>query len=138
MQVLLQGYPNGEFAEGRQATRAEAVKMILRQLEYNRQGIAADIKLKIAGGRSNQPTIDAIPIVPLQVVDNTLYVSLRNVFFDITNWSRANHWQPVEQSMYFDYDVQFGYTAGTGTNEFLVYGSKNAQLLQPVRILTVS
>lgn len=126
---VVKGYPNGQFAEGKIATRAETVAIILRQLGYNRRGVAKDIKLEVLGGQKDLPVAAVTPKVSLQIVDNTLYVPLRNVFFDEKTWN----WQPIQQKMYFDYDVQFGYTAGS--NEYFFYGSKAGGLLQPVRML---
>lgn len=126
---VVKGYPNGTFAQEKKSTRAEAVAIILRQLNYNRQGIVHDIKLKVLGGRNDIEAIDKAPKVPIQIVDQTIFVPLRTVFFDQQRWS----WQPLKQAMFFYYDVDFQYTAGT--NDYWFYGSKAGDLLQPVRVL---
>lgn len=44
---VLTGYPDGTFGHSKSATRAEAVVMVQRMLDYTREGVGPDIKLII-------------------------------------------------------------------------------------------
>ncbi len=82
---VLEGYPDNTFGGGKTITRAEAVAMIFRALDYMEQGIDREIKVFVTESSDYLPENEKQRIklnlsVPAQVIDGTIYVSLRDIF----------------------------------------------------------
>ena len=82
---VLEGYPDNTFGGSKTITRAEAVAMIFRALDYMEQGIDREIKVFVTESSDYLPENEKQRIklnlsVPAQVIDGTIYVSLRDIF----------------------------------------------------------
>ena len=131
---VLEGYPDGSFGGSRTATRAEAVVMVLRALQYMETGIDKDIKVFVKEDNiySDAPPLEAGLTVPAQIIDGCIYVPVRSVFDAIAklydNTEFRYGWNPIDQILYFEYgmffldfrsgDNQYGYgNDGIGRND---------------------
>ena len=80
---VLTGYPDGTFGHSKSATRAEAVVMVQRMLDYTREGLDPDINLNIfyspPDGYWESPAEVTTQDVRMQLVDQVLYASLPDI-----------------------------------------------------------
>jgi len=125
---VLEGYPDGSFGGSRTATRAEAVVMVARALQYMKTGIDKDIKVivKEPGDSATNAPIEADLTVPVQIIDGCIYVPVRCIFDAIDelyyNVGFNYYWNPVEQTLRFEYG-QFYHTFRSGDNKYAMNGS---------------
>lgn len=118
---VLTGYPDGTFGHSKSATRAEAVVMVQRMLDYTREGVDPAINLIIKyipdWGSVDEPVQITTKKVRMQIVDNVLYASL----YDIITVQKQimgdqycrMFWHPIWQQLFVSMDQLSLYRAGT-------------------------
>lgn len=118
---VIKGYEDNTFREARPATRAEAVVMINRALNWMNNGIDQNIKVLVRKPvqfyPDDPPQTVSLP-VPAQVINGRVYVPVRAVF-DTANSLLYNkpgslryYWDPVQQVLSFEYGVTYLFQAG--------------------------
>lgn len=119
---VLTGYPDGTFGHSKSATRAEAVVMVQRMLDYTRAGIIdPDIKLVLkyyppAFGSAEEPAQITTERVRMQLVDNVLYASVRDIHMvqsQIMDDDLQFFWHPVWQQIFITTYFPGMYRAGS-------------------------
>lgn len=108
---VLTGYPDGTFGHSKSATRAEAVIMVQRMLDYTQEGIDPDINLTIhyspPGGSGESSAEVTTHAVRMQLVDHVLYASLPDILSVQAELMRDGiytHWHPIWQQLFVDTD----------------------------------
>jgi hypothetical protein len=110
---VLEGYPDGSFGGSRNATRAEAVVMVLRALQYMETGIDQEIQVSVRkpASVSDSATVEAKLAAPAAVIDGIVYVPVRSVFDAITavyNYGGFRYcWNPTNQTLRFEYGQSY-------------------------------
>lgn len=114
---VILGYPDGSFAPGKTATRAEAVTMVQRALVYMEVGLDPDIQV-VARFLLSEPKHGEYPtLVPvisekktdeirLQVVDQVVYASLHDLYqveMDMIRESKIQNWDWIINELYFEW-----------------------------------
>ena len=108
---VLTGYPDGTFGHSKSATRAEAVVMVQRMLDYTREGIDPDINLTIhyspPGGSWESPAEVTTQDVRMQLVGQVLYASLPDILAvqdELMAGGVYTHWHPIWQQLFVGTD----------------------------------
>lgn len=155
---VILGYPDGSFAPGKTATRAEAVTMVQRALAYMEVGLDPDIQV-VAQFRLSEPKNGEYPtIVPvllekktdeirLQVVDQVVYASLHDLYqveMDMIRESKPKdwenkllqlcfHWWPLKQQVNVlpDYGNSRIYCFQAGNASYNWWESRTTTEIQP-------
>lgn len=126
---ILKGYPDNTVKTEKDITLAEAVAMIDRTVLYTERGTDPDIKLNIVnyypGVTNSDPPLEiktkqAELHVPIQMIDNIVYVPAKSVYFTalelhdrLDSASLAtNEWLPVPQIFQMSYGLTILYQAG--------------------------
>lgn len=117
---VLTGYPDGTFGHKKSATRAEAVAMVQRMLDYTRgEEVDPELKLTIRyvpySWSSELTTEATTDKVHMQVVDNVLYASLYDILKvqeQLMTKSMDLYWQPVWQQLFAEMELSNNYRAG--------------------------
>ncbi len=110
---VLEGYPDGSFGGSRNTTRAEAVVMVLRALEYMETGIDREVKASVreSGLVSDSTTVETKLAAPVAVIDSIVYVPVRSVFDAIVtlyNYGGFRYcWDPTNQTLRFEYGQSY-------------------------------
>lgn len=117
---VITGYPNGTFGGNRQATRAEAITMILRVLQWMETGVDTEIKVFVRRPPEYYPddTPQAVDlVVPAQMIDKRIYVPVRCVYEAVDK--KLYHgsgihpnWDPNRQILSFEYGAMVMFPAG--------------------------
>lgn len=145
---VLKGYPDGSFQGDRTITRAEAVAMAVRALEYMEQGVDPDIRVHVKDAWDpGVPQVEVTLSSPAQVIDGAVYVPAWNVmdayatlcgfFF---HWNpRTDQWDPQMQQ-FGVISFYYGLRTSAGSTEYNLYtdfgyGDKSATFAAPVRML---
>lgn len=118
---VLTGYPDGTFGHSKSATRAEAVVMVQRMLDYTREGVDPDINLSIVympdyGSPSEQAQITTKK-VRMQRIDDVLYASIYDIITVQKQLMGDTYcrmfWHPIWQQLFVSMDQLTLYRAGT-------------------------
>ena len=116
---VLTGYPDGSFGHSRPATRAEAVTMVQRMLDYTREGVDPDINLivKYVPDRwsSDEPAQITTKKVRMQIVDDVLYASIYDILVvqnQMMGGKISMKWHPVWQQIFATMEMTANYRAG--------------------------
>lgn len=110
---VLKGYPDGSFGGSRNATRAEAVVMVLRALQYMETGIDREVRVSVRepGSASDSTTVETKLAAPAAVIDGIVYVPVRSVFDAIDmlyNYGGFRYfWDPTDQTLKFEYGQSY-------------------------------
>lgn len=117
---VLKGYPDGSFGPKRTATRAEAVVMVFRQLQYNRGDGPATINVRLNFDNWERATEK----IPLTTVSGRLYASYNDIINEIGDlcvekgFSETptdgfpTQWYPIEQEIGLLWNRPNWYQAG--------------------------
>lgn len=135
---VLEGYPDNTFGGGKTITRAEAVTMISRALDYMEQGIDRKIKVFVTEANEYLPENEKQRIklqlsVPAQVIDGAVYVPARELIAANAALYHGHtyneHWETDGQRLNMTYasnqfsagpgDEQYNYTPYCGTSGWL-------------------
>ena len=147
---VLTGYPDGSFVPKAPATRAEAVVMVSRVLDYMEEGLDPNIQTKVRYSKYPNRYAEAVTDkIRLQQVGNILYANILDIRTtqDRLRWAagctsiipeeRVNAaWFPLEQRIEYNYsgspihDDQYQ----AGNTSFLYEGSSDTFPV-PARIL---
>ncbi|MBQ2297468.1 MAG: S-layer homology domain-containing protein, partial [Ruminiclostridium sp.] len=133
---ILTGYPDGSFSPKAPATRAEAVVMVSRVLDYMEEGLDLNIQTKVRHGESQYTYAETVTDgIQLQQVGDILYANILDIrttqahlrcaaggpnIFSEQGLNAA--WFPLEQAIEYD---PFGFDEDryqTGSSEFLYEG----------------
>lgn len=106
---VLTGYPDGTFGHSKSATRAEAVVMVQRMLDYTQEGVDPNINLTIfyspPDGYWESPAEVTTQDVRMQLVDQVLYASLPDILAvqdELMHDGIYTHWHPIWQQLFVD------------------------------------
>lgn len=118
---VLTGYPDGTFGHKKSATRAEAVAMVQRMLDYTNEGADPDLKLTIKYRprmwSSDEPAQATTDKVRMQIVDDILYASIYDITTVQTQLMSDNYygmfWHPIWQQLCISMEGDKFYRAGT-------------------------
>lgn len=143
---VLLGYPDRTFGPEKTATRAEAVVMVQRMLDYTREGLDPDIALTICysppGGSGEDPAQLTTRKVQMQLVDQVLYASLPDILTmqdRLMTGSVTMQWHPIWQQLFVGMDWTSQYRAGTTRfgyfSTFCEVGTVGETFRTPVRML---
>lgn len=144
---ILMGYPDGAFRHSETATRAEAVVMVQRMLDYTREGVDPDINLIIKyvpeWGSIDEPTQITTENVRMQIVNDVLYASIRDILTvqdQLMHGEVWMHWHPVWQQLFILTDTISMYRAGVpyhinSTIDYTEVTDQNTAFCTPTRML---
>ena len=120
---VIGGYPDGSFGGERTITRAEAVTMVLRAMDWAEEGIDPDIKVFVSYPNKENLKEQAHLSAPAQIVDGYLYLPARNILDiayrqyglrDSVSYLQGVTTDQTEgQIFYFSYGHGCRYIAGT-------------------------
>lgn len=124
---VLEGYPDGSFRGEKTISRAEAVAIIFRVLDYMETGIAPEIRAYAKEAQVSNSILTSnpqqIPIslsVPAQVIGGTVYLPARNVIAaNATLYSSTLErvfWDTQSQQISITYTYPF--KAGAGDSRY--------------------
>lgn len=129
---VLNGYPDKRFRGNEAVTRAEAVAMIFRAMNYMEEGAASDIRVyaeKAGYQAGDAQRTELMLSAPAQVIDGTVYLPMRDVLkadaalYDTTVlWSS---WYAKSQQLIATYVSE--YCSGAGDVRY----SENGPVLGP-------
>lgn len=144
---ILSAYPDGSFGPDRTATRAEAVAMVCRTMDYVEEGLDPDITTVIQYyspyfSESVEKKTDGIR---LQLVDGTLYASIEDIFREASilmyekgytktkpELGFSSVWYPIQQSLMVTKNLDYGFQAGSVG---CIHADRPAGLRAPARLL---
>ncbi len=144
---VLTGYPDGTFGHSKSATRAEAVVMVQRMLDYTREGLDPDINLIIKylpeWGSIDEPAQITTENVRMQFVDDVLYASVRDILIvqdQLMHGDVRMRWHPVWQQLFVLSDMLGMYRAGVpyhinSTTYYTEVTDRNTSFSVPTRML---
>ena len=113
---ILTGYPDGSFSPKAPATRAEAVVMVSRVLDYMEEGLDLNIQTKVRHGESQYTYAETVTDgIQLQQVGDILYANILDIrtVQDRLRWAAGGTsrvpesrvdaaWFPLEQRVEYD------------------------------------
>lgn len=123
---VLAGYADGTFGPERLATRAEAVTVITRLLNWMTRGLDQQIMVFVRRPSFQYPNDIPQPLslpVPAQEIDGVLYVAARSIFGAAVDRlypgeSVNFRWDPVQQTLLFEYGVPYNFQVGATSSLF--------------------
>lgn len=149
---ILTGYPDGTFRHGGTATRGEAAAMVARAVQYAQEGTDGTIRVVLRFHHAYDKRQDqklTLRNVPVLMADGQIYVPARAVF---TGWNTLRQkayglapgelsarWDPIQQTLAFDHQLEWMFQAGNADYEDQGYWTGiqpgRWQLPAPARLL---
>lgn len=142
---VLEGYPDNTFGGSKTITRAEAVAMIFRALDYMEQGIDREIKVFVTESSDYLPENEKQRIklnlsVPAQVIDGAIYIPARELIAANANLYHEHtydeRWEVNSQRLEMTYaSNQFRAGPGDTRYDYTPYGPTGWTFPVPARLL---
>lgn len=144
---ILTEYPDGSFGPTRTATRAEAVAMVCRTMEYIEEGLDPDITTVIQyySPYFSESVEKKTDNIRLQLVDGRLYASIEDIFREASvlmyekgytetkpEYGFSSVWYPIQQSLMLTKNLDYGFQAGSVG---CIHAGRPAGLRAPARLL---
>lgn len=119
---VLEGYPDNTFGGGKTITRAEAVAMIFRALDYMEQGINREIQVFVTEANEYLPENEKQRLklnlsVPAQVIDGVVYIPARDLIAanaDLYHYHTNNERWEVDRQRLSVTCASYEFCAGPG------------------------
>lgn len=127
---ILTGYPDGTFRHEGTATRGEAAAMVARAVQYAQKGTEETARVVLRFHHAYDKRQDqklTLKNVPVLMADGQIYVPARAVF---TGWNTLRQkayglapgelsarWDPIQQTLAFDHQLEWMFQAGNADYE---------------------